>query len=168
MRNIQVVGFGEYYTRGLTVNTIHHKTKAHIDDLMQKRCNFSANALELQPFCIKPLIAFLWLGSDQLYPLYSGLFQLHWSNHIEVPWRIWVSKSKELATNDNITTITKHSKVRSIFEEIHCIPDSKINGTNMGPTWGWQDPGGPHVDPMNFAIWDWMSSAFGTMIICII
>ena len=24
----------------------------------------------------------------------------------------------------------------------------------MGPIWGRQDPGGPHVDPMNFAIWD--------------
>ena len=24
----------------------------------------------------------------------------------------------------------------------------------MGPTWGWQDPGGPHVGGMNFAIWD--------------
>ena len=23
----------------------------------------------------------------------------------------------------------------------------------MGPTWGRQDPGGPHVDPMNFDIW---------------
>ena len=23
----------------------------------------------------------------------------------------------------------------------------------MGPTWGRQDPGGPHVGPMNFAIW---------------
>ena len=23
----------------------------------------------------------------------------------------------------------------------------------MGPIWGRQDPGGPHVDPMNFAIW---------------
>ena len=23
----------------------------------------------------------------------------------------------------------------------------------MGPTWGPQDPGGPHVGPMNFAIW---------------
>ena len=34
------------------------------------------------------------------------------------------------------------------------IPDSKVHGTNMEPTWGWQDPGGPHVGPMNFAIWD--------------
>ena len=24
----------------------------------------------------------------------------------------------------------------------------------MGPIWGLQDPGGPHVGPMNFAIWD--------------
>ena len=32
-------------------------------------------------------------------------------------------------------------------------PHSKVHGTNMGPIWGWQDPGGPHVGPMNFAIW---------------
>ena len=32
-------------------------------------------------------------------------------------------------------------------------PDSKVHGVNMGPIWGRQDPGGPHVDPMNFAIW---------------
>ena len=33
------------------------------------------------------------------------------------------------------------------------FPDSKVHGANMGPIWGWQDPGGPHVGPMNFAIW---------------
>ena len=27
------------------------------------------------------------------------------------------------------------------------------NGANMGPIWGRQDPGRPHVGPMNFAIW---------------
>ena len=31
--------------------------------------------------------------------------------------------------------------------------DSKIHGANMGPIWGRQDPGGPHVGPMNLAIW---------------
>ena len=31
--------------------------------------------------------------------------------------------------------------------------DSKVHGVNMGPIWGRQDPGGPHVGPMNFAIW---------------
>ena len=33
------------------------------------------------------------------------------------------------------------------------LPDSKIHGANMGPIWVWQDPGGPHAGPMNFAIW---------------
>ena len=26
-------------------------------------------------------------------------------------------------------------------------PDSKVLGANMGPIWGRQDPGGPHVGP---------------------
>ena len=33
-------------------------------------------------------------------------------------------------------------------------PDNKIHGANVGPIWGRQDPGGPHVGPMNFAIWE--------------
>ena len=33
------------------------------------------------------------------------------------------------------------------------LPDSKVHGANMGPIWGRQDPGWPHVGPMNFAIW---------------
>ena len=33
------------------------------------------------------------------------------------------------------------------------VPDSKVHGANMGPIWGRQDPGGPHVGPMNSAIW---------------
>ena len=32
-------------------------------------------------------------------------------------------------------------------------PDSKIHGANVGPTWGRQDPGGPHVGHRNLAIW---------------
>ena len=34
------------------------------------------------------------------------------------------------------------------------IPDNKVYGANMGPIWGRQDPGGPHVGPMKLAIWD--------------
>ena len=33
-------------------------------------------------------------------------------------------------------------------------PDNKVHGANMGPTWGRQDPGGPHVGPTSLAIWD--------------
>ena len=39
-------------------------------------------------------------------------------------------------------------------------PDSKVHGDNMGPIWGWQDPGGPHVGPMNLAIWDHEADSF--------
>ena len=37
-------------------------------------------------------------------------------------------------------------------EWVH-LPDNKVHGANMGPIWVQQDPGGPHVGPMNFAIW---------------
>ena len=32
------------------------------------------------------------------------------------------------------------------------VPDSKVHQANMGPIWGRQDPGGPHVGTMNLAI----------------
>ena len=32
------------------------------------------------------------------------------------------------------------------------FPDSKVHVANMGPTWGRQDQGGPHVGPINLAI----------------
>ena len=31
-------------------------------------------------------------------------------------------------------------------------PESKVHRANMGPIWGREDPGGPHVGPMNLAI----------------
>ena len=31
---------------------------------------------------------------------------------------------------------------------------SKTHGANMGPIWGREDPGGPHVGPVDFVIWD--------------
>ena len=41
--------------------------------------------------------------------------------------------------------------------QTNTLPDSKVHGANMGPMWGRQDPGGPHVGPMNFAIWAGMN-----------
>ena len=39
-------------------------------------------------------------------------------------------------------------------QEWYVIPDSKVHGANMGPTWVLSSPGGPHGGPMNLAIWD--------------
>ena len=33
------------------------------------------------------------------------------------------------------------------------ISDNRVHGANMGPIWGRHGPGGPHVGPMNLAIW---------------
>ena len=48
--------------------------------------------------------------------------------------------------------------VRVLFYTPTDTPDSKVHGANIGPIWGRQDPGGPHVGPMNFAIWDFSST----------
>ena len=42
------------------------------------------------------------------------------------------------------------------------FPDSKAHRANMGPIWGWQDPDGPHVGPMNIAIWVVLSHVWST------
>ena len=46
------------------------------------------------------------------------------------------------------------SLVESIVRTWYDIPNSQVHGANLGPIWGRQDPGGRHVGPMNFAIWD--------------
>ena len=40
---------------------------------------------------------------------------------------------------------------------VYSFSGNKVYGANMGPTWGRQDPGGPHVGHMNFAIWVYLS-----------
>ena len=49
--------------------------------------------------------------------------------------------------------------MRGVCVDSYSNPDSKVHGANMWPIWGRrQDPGGPHVSPMNFAIWDFIHS----------
>ena len=39
------------------------------------------------------------------------------------------------------------------YPNLDNFPDSKVHGANMGPIWCRQDPGGPDIGPMTFAIW---------------
>ena len=50
-------------------------------------------------------------------------------------------------------------RISKFYSFVRIFPDTKVRGANMGPIWGRQDPGGPHVGPMNFAIWvgDWLN-----------
>ena len=53
-------------------------------------------------------------------------------------------------------------KLSSIYDgklSIGKIPDSKVHGANMGPTWVLSAPDGPHVGPMNLAIRDIKNNA---------
>ena len=45
-----------------------------------------------------------------------------------------------------------HSSSNYSLRGIVALPDSKIHGVYMGPTWGRQDPDGPHAGPMILVI----------------
>ena len=64
---------------------------------------------------------------------------------VKQPWRICINLWHGSTAPDNITTPNE-------AQQSHVYPDSKFHGANMGPIWGRQDPGGPHVGPMNFVI----------------
>ena len=52
-------------------------------------------------------------------------------------------------------------KTRYIQRHVIRIPDSKVRGAHMGPTWVLSAPDGRHVGPMNLAIRDiiWLMAA---------
>ena len=52
----------------------------------------------------------------------------------------------------NITIIAIMKIKQSHKCLIFTIPDSKVRGANMGPTWVLSAPDGPHVGPMNLVI----------------
>ena len=53
---------------------------------------------------------------------------------------------------DDPTQVTRSSAV-VVFTLYERVPDNRVHWDNMGPIWSGQDPSGPHVGPMNFAIW---------------
>ena len=61
---------------------------------------------------------------------------------------------KECYGPKNITPPTTNESICFLYPDLpQAFPDSKVHGANMGPIWGRQDPGGPHVGPVNLAIW---------------
>ena len=104
-------------------------------------CRGLADALHLISTC--------WEGSnlpeDTVWSPYSrdNYFQKNYKQPISCLWalfcefRIWPMPYACLC----------HAACKTMF------PHSKVHRDNMGPTWGRQDPGGPHVGPINFAIW---------------
>ena len=50
-------------------------------------------------------------------------------------------------------TINSCYDMANNLPNIHIYHDSRVHGANMGLIWGRQDQGGPHVGPMDLAIW---------------
>ena len=68
-----------------------------------------------------------------------------WGKHLLIfmPNLIVTGPLKVLSTAD-VFAFTMYTK----RQELHNIPDSKVHGANMGPTWVLPAPGGPHVGPL--------------------
>ena len=63
------------------------------------------------------------------------------------------SEYKHFGPKDNcMLTIFDNCHANNINNIYKTVPDSKVYWANTGPIWGRQDPVGPHVGPMNFAI----------------
>ena len=72
-----------------------------------------------------------------------------WDNYFHsMVYLDWVPDNNFM---DMTSTMTMDGNVsENIFQSF--IPDSKVHGVYMGPTWGRQNPGGSHVGPMILAI----------------
>ena len=75
------------------------------------------------------------------------------------PVKLLISSEGTSAQRYRLCTINLFlcSKAQSVQWSHICalklpLPRYKVHGAYMGPIWGRQDPGGPHVGPMNFAI----------------
>ena len=60
-----------------------------------------------------------------------------------------------------VAALLMHWSSRNYAENINLYQsqrytDGKVHGVNMGPTWVLSAPDGPHVGPMNLAIWVWV------------
>ena len=88
---------------------------------------------------IKYICSF-WLQKDisLLLSLFSFLFFILWCS---------VTTLQLFVNHFDSPGLVKYVSTPGI-----CIPDSKVHGANMGPTWVLSASGGPHVVPMNLAI----------------
>ena len=84
-----------------------------------------------------------WWFETLLCPLWRHSNEKNWLD-VECgkrPAIIW--------TNSDQSSVGRHQYIQQKSSLI-----ARFMGANMGLIWGRQDPGGPHVGPMSFAIWD--------------
>ena len=107
-----------------------------------------------------PSIYFLTWGFDRIYTKKLSWERMAckavWSPP-HIPCVQW-GHSADHCTLTSLTTGLSTLISGLHYSFLYCLPvgvfpDSKVYGSKMGPTLGQQDPDGPHVGPMNLAIW---------------
>ena len=111
------------------------------------------------------------LNSDEWHRI-SLIISQHWlpywlgaiSSSSHTSWHQLISRHNIDILNDSSCShvcyscgLAYHScscDIWNYFNRPHPIPDSKVHGANMGPTWVLLAPDGPHVSPMKLAIRD--------------
>ena len=95
--------------------------------------------------CLSGCLAYNWLrGYEPISQIVPRDVRL--TGHQSMGW--YISRHRWF------TTTNMNSSAKYLLYCRKNNPDSKVHGANMGPTWGRQDPGGPHVGPMSFALWE--------------
>ena len=105
--------------------TMHHISHYHISPWLQ-RCGFMNDGIDMGWGGGLMQIVYTWM-SNRNAALYHAAMRL-----------------------SNFKGIRSYKLHISLLQDM--VPERKVNGTNMEPFWDRQDPGGPHVGPMNFAI----------------
>ena len=106
---------------------------AHSSQISEK---FDENSMTMSAAELKKIHL---IAESAVYLLMAGHRQVLWG-HLQAQW--WPS-SWSVQLGD-----------MALEMQMMDNPDSKVHGANMWPIWGRQDPGGSHVGPMNFAIWE--------------
>ena len=104
---------------------LHYYVGIYIDGLMQDCYRPIAYVLEILRFCTKPSI-YTSVTCFCRHKVPADLIHIYWD------YFIGTGPIIESRAGDSVPTNT---------------PDSKIHGTNLGPIWGRQDPGGPILAP---------------------
>ena len=113
-----------------------------------KYCYLVATKLPISRECSKFQCCWKHLTTSRLYNFFNRLYKelCHFRCRSQHP------VSPDLEGLPNLGDLPH--LVLSFDLMYRCHPDSEVHGAYMEPTWGRQDPSGPHVGPMNFAIRD--------------
>ena len=97
--------------------------------------------------CQTPFCVFVWL------PIFISMkIDLSYSfRYLSATWLLFLDTSWPFSGYVDKIAFDQNSLQSLRF--IYIYPYNKVHGASMGPTWVLSAPDGPHIGPMNLAIW---------------